>query len=105
MPPVNRLAIRTEAAPRRISQFLFQEPRLKRDQLRVVRTGIVSKPSQRLGEYTFFVWPFVDHLSVKCSNLNDHNSRRTTCRFADAGVYRGGTVKPRESSTMKLAVI
>jgi hypothetical protein len=62
LPSLNQLSIRKEAGPRGISQFLFQEPRAKRDQLRVVRTGIVSKPAQRSGGYTAFVWPFVDRL-------------------------------------------
>lgn len=59
---VDHLSIRKEAGPRGTSQFLFQEPRIKRDQPRVVRTGIVSKPAQRCGSYTAFVWPFVDRL-------------------------------------------
>lgn len=62
LPVVDELTIRTEAAPRRTSQFLFQEPTSRRDQDRVVRTGIVSKPAQRPGGYTGFVWPFVDRL-------------------------------------------
>ena len=62
LPPVDKLTIRTEAGPRRISQFLFQEPRSQRDRDRVVRTGIVSRPAQRPGGYTGFVWPFVDRL-------------------------------------------
>jgi hypothetical protein len=62
LPSLDQLSIRKEAGPRGTSQFLFQEPRLKRDQLRVVRTGIVSKPAQRSGGYSAFVWPFVDQL-------------------------------------------
>lgn len=62
LPSVDQLSIRKESGPRGISQFLFQEPRLKRDQLRVLRTGLVSKPAQRLSGYTAFVWPFVDRL-------------------------------------------
>lgn len=62
LPPVDHLPIRTEAGPRQISQFTFQQPRSKRDQLRVLRTGIISKPAQRPGGYTIFVWPFVDRL-------------------------------------------
>lgn len=60
LPRVDQAPIRTGAAPGQTSQFLFQEPRLKRDQLRIVQTGIVSKPAQRPGGYTVFVWPFVD---------------------------------------------
>lgn len=62
LPRVDQLPIRTQAAPSQTSQFLFQEPRSKRDQLRVVRTGIVSKCAQQPGGYTVFVWPFVDRL-------------------------------------------
>jgi|SRR4030095_8741822 hypothetical protein len=62
LPRADQLSIRKEAGPRGTSQFLFQEPRSKRDQLRVVRTGIVSKPAQRSSGYTVFVWPFVDRL-------------------------------------------
>jgi hypothetical protein len=62
LPRVDQIPIRREAGPRQISQFLFQQPRAKRDQLRVVPTGIISKPAQRPGSYTIFVWPFVDRL-------------------------------------------
>lgn len=62
LPPIDQIPIRREAGPRQTSQFLFQEPRSKRDQLRVVRTGIVSKCAQRPDGYTAFVWPFVDRL-------------------------------------------
>lgn len=62
LPTADQLSIRKEAGPRGTSQFLFQEPRSKRDQLRVVRTGIVSKPAQRSSSYSVFVWPFVDRL-------------------------------------------
>ena len=43
------------------SQFLFQEPRKKNDMARVVRLGVVSKPSQECGGWTVFVWKYVDH--------------------------------------------
>jgi hypothetical protein len=43
-----------------ISQFLFQEPRKKKDRLRVQRLGTTSKPSQKPGGFTFLVWPYVD---------------------------------------------
>jgi hypothetical protein len=62
LPVISSLSFRKEAAPRGISQFLFQEPRLKKDQARVVCTGILSVPAQRIGSYTAFVWPFVDRL-------------------------------------------
>jgi hypothetical protein len=62
LPPIESLSVRKEQSPRGTSQFLFQEPRLKKDKSRIVRTGIVSNPSQRCGGYTGFVWPFVDRL-------------------------------------------
>jgi hypothetical protein len=61
-PAVEKMSIRKESGPRETSQFLFQEPRSKRDQTRVVRTGIFSQPAQRCSGYTLFVWPFVDRL-------------------------------------------
>lgn len=57
LPPIKSLSIRKEVAPRGISQFLFQEPRLKKDHTRVVRLGIRSTPAQRCGGYYGFVWP------------------------------------------------
>ncbi|MBI2840595.1 MAG: hypothetical protein HYX75_19950 [Acidobacteria bacterium] len=54
------LAVRFKASPRGISQFLFQEPRVKKDRSRIVRLGITSSPAQKCGGYTAFVWPHVD---------------------------------------------
>src|SRR5215213_2233915 len=51
LPTIDQLSIRKEHGPRGTSQFLFQEPRSKRDQQRVVRTGILSNPAQRLSGY------------------------------------------------------
>ena len=62
IPAVEKLSIRIETGPRGTSQFLFQEPRSKRDLPRVIRTGIESKPGQSLSGYSVFVWPFVDRL-------------------------------------------
>jgi len=62
IPAIESLSIRKEANPRGISQFLFPEPRLKKDRPRVVRTGLFSTPAQRCSNYTAFVWPFVDRL-------------------------------------------
>src|SRR5215204_4102079 len=42
LPSADQLSIRKEAGPRGMSQFLFQEPRSKRDLLRVVRLEILS---------------------------------------------------------------
>lgn len=55
------LKIKKENTRRGISQFLFQEPRKKKEQARVVRLGIVTTPQQMLGGYTAFVWPLVDN--------------------------------------------
>jgi len=63
LPPqteIARLQIRRETGPRGISQFLFQQPRAKRDQTRIKRTGFVSRPAQECGGYSVFVWPYVD---------------------------------------------
>jgi hypothetical protein len=62
VPAVEKMSIRKESGPRGTSQFLFQEPRSKRDKARVVSTGIFSKPVQLCSGYTVFVWPFVDRL-------------------------------------------
>jgi hypothetical protein len=68
-PDVDALSIRREAGPRGISQFLFPEARTKRDRIRIVRTGVVSRPAQKCGGYTAFVWPFVDRLFQEVFNL------------------------------------
>ena len=60
LPSVDSLPVRKEQTPRGISQFLFQDPRLKKYKARIERTGVLSNPSQRCGGYTAFVWPFVD---------------------------------------------
>ncbi|MGA2255884.1 MAG: hypothetical protein ABSG53_14655 [Thermoguttaceae bacterium] len=59
---IKGLSVRTEASPRGISQFFFQEPRKKKDIARVLRTGFNSDPSQKPGEYTGLVWPYTDRL-------------------------------------------
>lgn len=59
---ISKLPIKVESAPRSTSQFLFQEPRTKKEQLRVVRTGFICPPAQKLAEYSVFVWPFMDRL-------------------------------------------
>jgi len=58
---VAELKFKKENTPRGISQFLFQEPRKKKEQARVVRLGIVTTSQQMLGGYTAFVWPLVDN--------------------------------------------
>jgi hypothetical protein len=57
---IERLDIRREKSPRGISQFLFAEPRTKRDRTRILRTGIISKPAQKCGRYSVFIWPHID---------------------------------------------
>jgi hypothetical protein len=57
---VARLSVRIEQCPRAISQFLFQEPRKKKDKARILRIGLNSEPAQRPGGYTVLVWPCVD---------------------------------------------
>lgn len=69
IPDIGELSVRREASPRGISQFLFQEPRTKRDRIRIVRTGVVSTPAQKCGGYAAFVWPFVDRLFHQVFNL------------------------------------
>ncbi len=54
---VSQLPIRTENSSKGISQFLFQEPRKKKDQARMVRMGFVTSPQQEQGGYTAFIWP------------------------------------------------
>lgn len=57
---IERLPIRRETGPRGISQFLFQDPRTKRERSRVLRTGMISRPAQRCSSYSAFVWPYID---------------------------------------------
>ena len=51
------------------SQFLFQEPRKKKDQSRVARWGIASKVQQTAGGYTVFVWPHIDRMMKEVFGL------------------------------------
>jgi hypothetical protein len=57
---IAELRIKKENAPRGISQFLFQEPRKKKERARVVRLGVSTTPHQKPGGYTALVWPYVD---------------------------------------------
>jgi hypothetical protein len=43
-----------------ISQFMFCEPRSKKDQLRVRRLAITSRPQQTCGGYTVLIWKLID---------------------------------------------
>ena len=58
---IAELQIKKENTPRGISQFLFQEPRKKKEQARVVQLGVSTTPNQKLGGYTALVWPYVDN--------------------------------------------
>ncbi len=63
LPPPEKLdglPIRRDKSLNGISQFLFQHPKKKNDQTRVVRMGISSTPQQTKGGYAVFVWPHVD---------------------------------------------
>lgn len=59
---VPKLPIKREANLRGISQFGFQDPIKSKDQPRVKRLGLHSRPAQTCGGYTFLVWPYVDKL-------------------------------------------
>lgn len=59
---VAKLSIKREANLRGISQFGFQDPIKSKDQARVKRLGLHSRPAQPCGGYTFLVWPYVDKL-------------------------------------------
>ena len=58
---IAQLPIRKETVPGGVSQFLFQQPRKKSDQSRVVKIGVTTSPSQTAGGFTAVVWPHVDH--------------------------------------------
>ena len=57
---IARTPIKREANQRGISQFGFEDPIKSKDQVRVQRLGISSRPGQRCGGYTFLVWPYMD---------------------------------------------
>ena len=57
---IAQLPIRKETVPGGVSQFLFQQPRKKSDQSRVVKIGVTTSPSQTAGGFTAVVWPHVD---------------------------------------------
>jgi hypothetical protein len=56
------ITTRKKSHPHGITQFLFQQPRKKGDQARVLRTGIVSTPTQLPGSFAVVVWSYVDKL-------------------------------------------
>lgn len=56
---IGGLPIRKEKSSRGLSQFLFQEPKKKKDQPRVQRIGVSTPPSQKSGGYAALVWPYV----------------------------------------------
>jgi hypothetical protein len=57
---IDNIPVRYETGPRGISQFLFQEPRNKKQLERIKRTNIFSLPYQKPGEYTAFIWNYID---------------------------------------------
>lgn len=57
---IAELPIRKEIPPHGITQFMFQQPRKKGDQSRVLRIGVTTVPVQKAGGYTVLVWPHVD---------------------------------------------
>ena len=63
LPPTEKIAelqIKKGKSPKGISQFLFQEPKKKKDQPRVQRMGTSTQPFQKPSGYTVLVWPYVD---------------------------------------------
>ena len=63
LPPPEKIAdlpIKKESSPRGISQFMFQQPKKKNDQARILRMGCSTAPEQTTGGYAVFVWPYVD---------------------------------------------
>lgn len=54
------LPIRKDPTNRGISQFLFQQPRSKKDQSRVVLLGVTTQPQQTVGGFIALTWPHVD---------------------------------------------
>ncbi|MFM7165602.1 MAG: hypothetical protein ACKO3T_10180 [Planctomycetaceae bacterium] len=57
---ISGLARRPVRSLNNISQFVFQQPRKKNEQARVVRLGCASAPQQSPGGYTVLPWPHVD---------------------------------------------
>jgi hypothetical protein len=57
---IGKMSVRRSQGAYDISQFLFQEPRKKKDKARVLRLGVVSKPGQKCGGFTALPWQFVD---------------------------------------------
>ncbi|MBL8820079.1 MAG: hypothetical protein JNL58_28910 [Planctomyces sp.] len=63
LPPpekIDGLPIRRDKSLNGISQFIFQQPKKKNDQARVVRMNCLSTPQQTKGHYAAFVWPHID---------------------------------------------
>ena len=57
---IAELPIRKEMPPHGITQFIFQQPKKKGDQSRVLRIGMTTTPVQNAGGYTALAWPHVD---------------------------------------------
>lgn len=56
------ISIRWEDSLGGVSQFIFQQPRKKNDQARVVRMNYSSTPQQTKAGYAALVWPHVDRV-------------------------------------------
>jgi hypothetical protein len=54
------LSVRRETVAGRPAQFIFQKPRNKKEQARVVRTGLHSRPVQQPGGYGALMWAILD---------------------------------------------
>src|SRR5713101_427663 len=57
-----RLSVRRDAAVGRPSQFVFQKPRSKKEEARIVRTGLHSRPAQQPGGYGAVMWAMLDRI-------------------------------------------
>lgn len=68
---IDELGIKRESGDYGITQFLFCEPKTKKDKERVLRLGVISKPSQACGTgyCGAMVWPYVDRLFEETFNL------------------------------------
>jgi hypothetical protein len=66
--PNDRVRQRTGAGSG-FAQFLLGEPRRKKDQARLVRTGLSSAPEQSPQGYAVFVFPHVDRLLAEIFGL------------------------------------
>ena len=57
---IEKLMVKKSVWPYGFSQFLFQEPRNKKQLERIKRTGIIGSPHLKLGGYAAVVWKYID---------------------------------------------